>query len=240
MSRPSKTGGGPGTNQYKVRGQAKAAERLVCGYSADQVIKRRECVWLRAGFDDIWCLKHRQLAPEVCQLMGLPVCANRLGPRLQEAALATIPIDVVQQWLTQSANPTIRRTAAHQMPPDQLAWATKDKDTEVRWEAAKRVPPDQLSWATKDENEEVRYVAAHRMPADQLTWATKDPYKYVRRVAVYCMHADQLQWATTDEDVCVRRVAAERMPPEQLAWATKDPEVEVRQAAAKRMSSSRR
>jgi len=56
MSRSSKTGGGPGTNQYQVRGQSRQRLKTVHGYPADQVIEWGECVWLRAGFDDIWCL----------------------------------------------------------------------------------------------------------------------------------------------------------------------------------------
>jgi len=89
MSRPSKTGGGPGTNQCRVSGQSECQPKTVRGYPADQVIKRGQCVWLRAGwasFDDIWCLERRQLAPELRELSGLQPCITRLGVVLQHRA----------------------------------------------------------------------------------------------------------------------------------------------------------
>jgi hypothetical protein len=83
MGMANKTGGGSGTNQYKIRGQAKAASntkrqtKTVCGYPVGRVVELGDCVWLRGGFDDVWCLKHRQLAPELRQLMGLAPCPWR-------------------------------------------------------------------------------------------------------------------------------------------------------------------
>jgi len=83
MSTFNKTGGGKGTNQYKIRGQAKATSNAehqtetACGYPADQVVELGDCVWLRGEFDDTWCLKHRQLAPELRQLMNLAPCPWR-------------------------------------------------------------------------------------------------------------------------------------------------------------------
>jgi hypothetical protein len=82
----SKTGGGPGTNQHRARGQAKQRSKTVCGYPADQATKRGKCMWLRAGFDDIWCPKHRQIrvgrlqqtapgrAPDMIRLCDHDVC----------------------------------------------------------------------------------------------------------------------------------------------------------------------
>jgi len=61
----NKTSGGVGTNQYKVRGQSKRRPKTAHGYPPDQVIKRGKCVWLRAGFDDIWRLRRRPLALEI-------------------------------------------------------------------------------------------------------------------------------------------------------------------------------
>jgi len=205
-----KTGGGSGTNQYQVRGQSKAAERLVYGYPPDQVIKRGKCTWLRAGFDDIWCLRHRQLVPELRQLAGLQPCITRLGPKLQGAALATVPIDAVQQWLAQSADLAIRQAAVWGMSPEQLGWATKDEDIAVRLVAVERMPENQLQWAARDQSADVRWVAARRMAPDQLTWAARDP------------------------DWQVREAAANRMPPDQLDWAKDDPDARVREAAANR------
>jgi len=237
MSRANKTGGGPGTNQYKVRGQAKRRPKAAYGYTSDQVIKRGDCVWPRAGVDGLWCLVHRQLAPELRQLMSLPMCVDRLGLKLQEAALATMPINVAQQWCIQSANPIIRRAAASQMPPDQLAWATTDEDAQVRQVAAARMPLEQLQWVVHDPDTDVRLRAAERMPDGQLQWATKDEDWGVRWVAAQRMPEDQLDWATRDPDRRVRRIAAERMPPDQLQWAAQDPNDLVRQVAAERMSS---
>jgi len=66
-----------------IRGQTTATSntkrqtKTVCGYPADRVVELGDCVWLRGKFDDIWCLKHRQLAPELRQLMNLAPCPWR-------------------------------------------------------------------------------------------------------------------------------------------------------------------
>jgi len=211
MSRPSKTGGGPGTNQYKVRGQAKAAERLVYGYPPDQVIKRGKCVWLRTGFDDIWCLKHRQLAPELRELMQVVPCIITLGPQLQEQLADLLPSSVFGPWVSQASSVAMRRVAARHMSVDQLQWAITDEDWQVRYVAAQRMPVGQLQWATTDPDEDVRQVAAERMPVDQLGWAAKDPDENVRYMAAQRMPEDQLGWAAKDENEAVREVAARRI-----------------------------
>jgi len=257
MSRPSKTGGGPGTNQYQVRGQAKRRPKTVHGYPADQVIERGECIWLHTGVDDARCLKHRQLAPEVRQMVGLPMCVTRLTPEPQlELVLyrplravtpglgqlhARVRLQVVQmappgflQWATQDPDPQVRQVAVKRMPVEQLQWAAQDKDWRVRLVAARRMPLDQLQWATKDEDEDVRHIAVERMPPEQLGRAAKDPDGEVRELTAKRIPKDQLQWATKDEDEVVRQVAAKRMSPEQLGWATKDKDEEVRRIAARR------
>jgi hypothetical protein len=206
VSRPNKTGGGPGTNQYKVRGQAKKQPKTLHDHLPHQVVKRGDCVWLRGTFDDIWCLKHRQLAPELRQLMELEPCVARLGPKLQIQALGQLS-DQAVAWMS----PELRLQAARCLPPDQLQWVAQDPDYRVRAVAAYRMPAGELQWATQDEDWRVRRAAANRMPPDQLGWAAKD------------------------QDSEVRRAAVERMPPDQLGWATKDKDLEVRQAAAHRM-----
>jgi len=166
VARRSKTGGGVGTNQYKIRGQAKATggdkrPKEVCGHPADQVIKRGNCVWLRATFDDIWCLKHRQLAPELRQLAGLVPCVVQLEPDLQMRALGQLSGQAAQ-WIS----PELRLRAARCLPPGELGWAPQDEDWRVRKAAAERMPEDELDWATQDENERVRQVAAWRLSGD--------------------------------------------------------------------------
>jgi len=183
MSRPSKTGGGPGTNQYQVRGQSKAAERLVCGYPPDQVIERGQCVWLRTGVDDTWCLKHRQLAPELRELTQVAPCIITLGSKLQEQLADILPPSAFGPWVGQAPSVAMRLAAARRMPPDQLGWAAQDEYWAVRRAAARRMPPDQLSWAAKDENEDVRWITAQRMPIDQLGWAKRDLDRWVRQAA---------------------------------------------------------
>jgi hypothetical protein len=230
-----KTGGGPGTNQYKVRGQSKATEHLVYGYPPDQVIKRGKCVWLRTGFDDIWCLKHRQLAPELRELMQVVPCIITLGPQLQEQLADLLPSSVFGPWVGQASSVAMRRVAARHMPVDQLQWAITDEDWQVRYVAAQRMPVGQLQWATKDPDEDVRQVAAERMPVDQLQWATRDDHWRVRRAVARRMPVDQLSWATEDPDEDVRYVAAKRMPEDQLQWAAQDKHRKVRRVAVRRM-----
>jgi len=230
----SKTGGGPGTNQYQVRGQAKRRPKEVCGYPADQVIKRGDCVWLRVGFDDPWCLKHRQLAPELRQLTGLPPCAARLGRNLQKRLARFLPAFALGPWVSQMPDAKVRCQLVKRTPKDQLDWATRDEDWRVRQAAAKRIPIDQLGWAIKDESLEVREVAAGRVPIDQLGWAIEDEGWPVRRAAARRMPEDELEWATRDPIWEVRRVAAERMPEDELEWAIRDEDWRVREAAAKR------
>jgi len=253
-----KTGGGPGTNQYKVRGQSKAAERLVYGYPANQVIKRGQCVWLRAGFDDIWCLKHRQLVPEVRELAQIVPCIITLGSKLQDRLADLLPSSAFGPWVGQASSTAMRLAAARRMPPDQLQWATRDEDWRVRrvtarrmpvqqldwakadpyfavrYVAAERMPVEQLQWAVTDEDWRVRYVAAQRVPEDQLQWAAQGGHHWVRQVAAERMPDDQLSWAKDDPAWWVRRVAVRRMPVQQLDWAINDPDEEVRQVAAQR------
>jgi hypothetical protein len=230
MAKLSKTGGGPGTNQYKVRGQAKAADHLVHGYPPDQVIERGECIWLRTGVDDAWCLKHRQLTPELRQLIDLPICVTRLTPTLQWELARCRPLHEVAPVLGQ-LDAWVRLQVAKMAPTESLQWASLDPDPQVRRVAAKRMPPDQLQWAATDADWRVRKAAARRMPPDQLSWAAKDQAPIVHRVAAKRVPPDQLQWAAQDEHWEVRRVAVRRMPVDQLDWAIDDPEEEVREAA---------
>jgi len=234
MSRPSKTGGGPGTNQYQVRGQAKAAERPVHSYPPDRVVRRGDCVWLRAGFDDIWCLKHRKPAPELRQLVGLQPCVTKLDVALQRQLAEIVPSSQLGPWIDQISDDDARSMLLQRVPPDQLGWAARATHLDVRAWAAMHMPPDQLAWATRDEDWEVRLAAAHRMPPDQLQWATKDEDWEVRVAAAHRMPPDQLQWATTDEDWHVRWEAAERVPEDQLDWAITDPDEDVRAIARRR------
>jgi len=234
MSRPSKTGGGPGTNQYQVRGQAKRRPKTVYGYPADQVIKRKDCIWLRTGVDDAWCLVHRQLSPELRQLMGLPMCVTRLAPALQRELVLCRPLHEVTPMLGQ-LHVRVRLQVAKMAPAGSLQWASLDPDPQVRQVAARRMPAGQLQWASQDDNSWVRQAAAQRWPPDQLAWATQDPDDQVRRIAAQRMPPGQLQWATTDEDWRVRHIAVRRLPEDQLQWATQDPNYQVRLEAAGRM-----
>jgi len=177
----SKTGGGPGTNQHQVRGASRQSARQARSDPPSQVVKRGDCAWPRGAFDDIWCLKHRQLAPELRQFMNLEPCVARLGPRLQRQALRALP-DQAAQWIGRAV-PELRKQAALRWSPDQLEWATQDEDWQVRWVAAGRMSPDQLAWAAKDPSERVRQVAARRMPVDELDWAIKDEDWIVRRTS---------------------------------------------------------
>jgi len=179
----------------------------VYGYPAGQVTKDGDCVWLRSGVDDVWCLKHRQLAPELRQLAGVPLCVTRL--------------ETWKRW-----------SAARRMPKDQLEWATQDPDWCVRRVAVERMPLNQLDWVIEDPHPEVRCIAAMRMPLDQLQWATRDPDDEVRWIAAYRMPADQLRWAAQDPSEQVRYTAALKMPPEQLGWAAQEPNDIIRQTVA--------
>jgi len=217
-----KTGGGRGTNQYKIRGQAKRRSKTVHGYPADRVIKRGQCVWLRAGFDDIWCLEHRQIAPELRQLSGTAPCIAKLGPRLQARLADILPISALGPWVDQVSDNSVRSTLLQRVPPDQLGWATHATHLDVRQWAAEHMPEDQLQWATEDEAATVRQAAATRMPVEQLGWAVHDQDAGVRTRAAKRMPEDQLQWAARDSDAAARYMAAQRMPVDQLAWATKD------------------
>jgi len=174
-------------------------------YPADQVIEYGDCVWPCSGVDDVWCLKHRQLAPELRQLAGLVPCMTRFDLE-------------------------VRMAEAERWPADQLEWATLDPSEQVRLAAAQRMPPDQLAWATKDPDREVRRTAAKRMPSDQLSWAKNDPAWWVREVAAERMPVDQLQWALDDEDV--RWVAVRRMP-EDCLRSTPEPARQVRRSASR-------
>jgi hypothetical protein len=178
----SKTGGGVGTNQYQVRGQAKRRPKTVHGCLVGRVIKRGQCVWLRAGFDDVWCLKHRQLSPELRQLSGLQPCITQLDEGTRQIAAKRMP-PAQLAWAATDEDWRVRLAAVWRMPQDRLQWATTDEDWEVRKIAAKRMPQDQLSWAATDKSADVRYVAAQRMPQDRLSWAVTDPCLEVRTVA---------------------------------------------------------
>jgi len=166
-----KTGGGRGTNQYRVRGRAKAADdkrpQEACGYPADQVVKRGDCVWLRTGFDGTWCLKHRQLAPELRQLMGLVPCVAQADPLARLRAAQRLPLDQLD-WATKDAHPLVRQVAAERWSEDQLQWATTDEDPRVRRVAAQRMPTDELQWAMSDWDWRVCMTAAQRLSVDQL------------------------------------------------------------------------
>jgi len=183
MGNSGKTGGGPGTNQYKVRGTAKRRVRKVNGFPADQVSRWRQCVWWRSGYDGIWCLVHRQLAPELRDLTGLVPCVVRLRASVQQTLAETMPPDQLGPWISQLPDGQIRAAFAQRTPPDQLDWATQDTDCDVRKAAAGRMSPDQLGWATHDEDRWVRLIAAKRMPVDQLQWAKRDPDRRVRKAA---------------------------------------------------------
>jgi len=149
------------------------------GYPADQVIEYGDCAWPRSGVDDVWCLKHRQLAPELRQLAGLVPCMTRFDLDVRMAEAERWPADQLE-WATLDPSEQVRLTAAQRMPSDQLAWATQDPDQEVRFTAAKRMPSDQLAWATKDPDAWVRWVAVRRMPEDCLR-STPEPAKQVSR-----------------------------------------------------------
>jgi len=266
MTRPTdkpnsrrRTGGGPGTNQYKVRGQSKRRPKTVHGYPADQVIRQGQCVWLQAGFDDIWCLEHRKLAPGVRGLAGMIPCVTRLGATLQRQLAEIIPPSQLGSWIDQVSDGSVRSTLLHRVPPDQLGWAAHAKHRDIRRWAAWHMPVDQLAWATRDEDATVRQIAAYRLPPDQLAWAKDDPSRLVReaaaeridglrwavrdpdedvrRVAAKHMPVDQLPWATTDEDYSVRKVAAQRLPEDRLEWAATDENWQVRQVAAQQRAS---
>jgi len=81
---------------------------IIGGYPANQVVKRGGCVWLRSGFDDIWCLRHRQLAPELRQLTGLPPCAARLSPRLLVRAALSVPPELVPELMRHVEDSNVR------------------------------------------------------------------------------------------------------------------------------------
>jgi len=139
-----------------------AQASTVCGHPGDQVIKRGNCVWLRSGFDDIWCLKHRQLAPELRQLMALKPCVARLSPKLCLRAWRQLP-DTVAEWVA-------------------------DAPKKARAFIALELPEDQLDWAARDPNSAVRFIAAFRMPLDQLEWAANDPDGLVRFASTFHEH----------------------------------------------------
>jgi len=255
----SKTGGGPGTNQYKVRGTGKAGHTHGGLPDQGECQRHGDCVWPGAGLDDAWCLVHRQLAPELRELAGLTPCVARLSPQAQNYLVRTqsaatlgpwvghltdtdlrvyaasaMPLDRLD-WAVADSAQWVRRAAAERWPLDQLSWVIQDPSWEVRAVAARRLSPDQLGWATTDQAPEVRQIAAERLPLDQLGWAAQDEDRNVRRAAAKRMPVDQLQWASLDDDVPVRQVAARRMPLDQLGWAIQDDYWQVRQVAARRM-----
>jgi len=250
MSRANKTGGGPGTNQYKIRGQSKRRVRKVSGFPADQVIKRGQCVWLRTGFDDVWCLKHRQLDPELRELARVVPCIITLSPTLPERLAALLPPSACGPWAGRvsvhgdcvwpQSGPDGPWCLTHRQLAPELrelvglpACVTRLGDL-ARLAQVLHLPAEQLGWATRDPEWYIRKMAAYRMPVDQLAWAAQDPEADVRQVAALRMPEDQLQWATQDPNEDVREIAAERMPVEQIEWALRDPDERVHKAAAKR------
>jgi len=56
MSRSGKTGGGRGTNQYKIRGQAKRRSKAAAPSAPIQSFRCGQCVWLDGGPRGAWCL----------------------------------------------------------------------------------------------------------------------------------------------------------------------------------------
>jgi len=118
--------------------EAKRAE-TICGYPADQVIEDGNCVWLRSGFDGVWCLKHRQLAPELRQLVGVVPCVTRLEDYK-------------------------RRCVAHDpsTPPEVLAQLAQDEVAGVRAHVAENpsTPPEVLGQLAEDEDDVVRGTVA--------------------------------------------------------------------------------
>jgi len=232
----SKTGGGVGTNQYQIRGQAKARPSYEAyGYSASQVVRRGRCVWPRTGVDGPWCLKHRQLAPEVRELSGLQPCVASLKLDEQCDVISLGQAGPLGPWVHQLSIDARMRLAGR-MTLSQLDWAKSDPDVHVRQLAAERWPVGQLDWATTDPHYMVRWTAAMRMPTDQLGWVASDPEDQVRRIAAERMAPDQLGWASRDTSANIRLIAARRMPPDQLGWAAQDPDAGVRKTAAERMA----
>jgi hypothetical protein len=147
-----KTGGGPGTNQYQIRGQAKTRlPDTIAGYPADQVSVRGDCVWPQSGPDDLWCLTHRQVAPELRELVGLAPCVTKLSSRAQSRLVRALPTAALGSWVSQLADADLRMYAASVMPLNQLGWAAQDKNKRVRRAAAQRMPVDQLQWAAQDD-----------------------------------------------------------------------------------------
>jgi len=145
--------------------QAERRPKTVCGHPADQVVKRGGCVWLRSGFDDIWCLQHRQLAPELRQLTGLTPCAAQLSPRLQvRAALSVLP-ELVPELMRHVADDNVRMRVIDRLAPDRLGWAKDDPSWLVRCVAASKATLDELDWAFNDPHSCVRSIAANRLRA---------------------------------------------------------------------------
>jgi len=204
VTRRGKTGGGVGTNQYKVRGQAKKRLKKwfkeTRGYPADQVIQRGD--WVLPDQDDYVDVRGED-KPE-------PVAKNP-DPLVRRTAAQHMPIDRLA-WAIYDEDREVRAAAAERMPPDQLEWAAKDPNWYVREVAAWRMPPDQLEWATTDEDWSIRRTAAERMPPDQLRWAIHDEEPDVRLIAAQRMPPDQLMWTAGDESWRVRQAGHERMP----------------------------
>jgi len=205
----SKTGGGPGTNQYRMRGQSKA--RTIYGYPANQVVRRGVCVWPRGRLDDIWCLRHRQIAPEIRQLAGAAPCVVKLGPKLQRQLVDLLPTRLLGPWISQLSSVAAQRSLMARVPLAQLQWATRDSDAVIRWIALRRMPVDQLGWAATDPDLSIRCEAAKVMPVDQLGWATTDPHWEVRHIAACRMPLEQLRWTLQDADPRIRQVAVRRL-----------------------------
>jgi EAL domain-containing protein (putative c-di-GMP-specific phosphodiesterase class I) len=72
-----------------------AKRATICGHPADQVIKRGHCVWLRSGFDDIWCPQAPSVGPGTAAVAGLGLDDVGAGGA-DWHRLARLPADVVK------------------------------------------------------------------------------------------------------------------------------------------------
>jgi len=214
------------------------------------------CVWPKTGPDDIWCQVHRQVAPELRELVGLAPCVTRLpsedllawGDRIVLAGRRDRPdlLHAITQALTERClDPGCGEAGyigsqlggwVRLLPADQLDWARSNPLYEVRSALVQRGDITDVDWARNDPEGLVRAEAARRWPPDSLGWARDDPDPMVRYEAALRWPPGDLGWARDDPHWRVRKAAAIRMPVSQLEWAKTDPDAFVRAAVARRMS----
>jgi len=253
-----KTGGGPGTNQYKIRGQSRARQPSY-NDRVSPLQTPQQCAWPPSGPDGPWCLRHGQLPQQLRPQDG--PCVTKLPASLQCHIVQQCPVGQLGPWVHQ-LDVRAQRLVARRLVeahgthvrlaggPQSASWprvALADGphamamclDVGGMSKAAQEVLDTLKQIATGVASGVVTHDiiikrADHHPPESSWAQKARSSDAHVRKLAAQHMPHDQLGWAKLDPDWRVRQVAAQRMPLGQLGWARTDPNPRVRRAAARR------